>query len=208
MDLSINSIQLIEFTKIYLAVFYSTVAAFYTLSVITKKKKHGKKLIFAGQRLGKTWWNHITFRLFRITIWMLCLLRVPYPNIDNYLGMITDLQAPSIILLGLFLLTVGFITTVLIHFSLGKEWRSGIDPSGPNKVISSGVYRFSRNPMFICIAISQLGFFLAIPSIFSLVCLIIGLYTLRSQALEEELHLSQKFPVAYAAYSSKVRRWA
>jgi protein-S-isoprenylcysteine O-methyltransferase Ste14 len=61
--------------------------------------------------------------------------------------------------------------------------------------------------MFVCIAISQLGFFLAIPSIFSLVCLIIGLYTLRSQALEEELHLSQQFPIAYAAYSSKVRRW-
>ncbi len=207
MDLSINNIQVIEFTKIYLAVFYSTVAAFYTLSVITKKRKHGKKLIFAGQRLGKTWWNHTAFRLFRITIWMLCLLRVLYPNIDNYLGMITYLQTPSIILLGLFLLTLGFVTTVLIHFSLGKEWRSGIDPSGPNTVISSGVYRFSRNPMFICIAMAQLGFFLALPCVFSLLCLLVGLTTLYSQTLAEELHLSEKFPVSYSAYAAKVRRW-
>jgi protein-S-isoprenylcysteine O-methyltransferase Ste14 len=207
MDLHFNTLQTIEFTKIYLAIFYSTVATFYTLRVIIFKRKHGKKLIFAGESFGKTWWNHSAFRVFRVIIWMVCLFRLFYPNVDNYLGMINSLQSQSIILTGLTLLTVGFLSTALIHYSLGKEWRSGIDPSGPNTVISSGVYRFSRNPMFVCIAISQLGFFLAIPSVFSLVCLIIGLYTLRSQALEEELHLSQQFPIAYAAYSSKVRRW-
>ncbi len=208
MDIHFNTLQTIEFTKLYLAIFYSTVAAFYTYRVIITQRKHGKKLIFAGENFGKTWWNHITFRVFRLIIWMICIFRLFYPNIDHYLGMINPLQSQPIILTGLILLTVGFLSTALIHYSLGKEWRSGIDPSGPNTVISSGVYRFSRNPMFVCIAIAQLGFFFAIPSIFSLLCLIIGLYTLRSQALEEELHLSRKFPVAYAAYSAKVRRWA
>jgi protein-S-isoprenylcysteine O-methyltransferase Ste14 len=61
--------------------------------------------------------------------------------------------------------------------------------------------------MFVCIAVAQLGFFFAMPSVFSLVCLTIGLYTLNSQTLEEEIHLSQKFPIEYATYASKVRRW-
>ena len=138
---------------------------------------------------------------------MVCLFRLFYPNIDNYLGMMNILELPSIIALGLILLTVGFLSTVLIHYSLGTEWRSGIDPSGPNRVITSGAYQFSRNPMFLCIAVAQLGFFFAMPSVFSLVCLTIGLYTLNRQTLEEEIHLSQKFPIEYATYVAKVRRW-
>lgn len=207
MELGVNTLQFIEFTKIYLAVFYSTVAAFYTYRVIYNKTKNGRQLVFAGILYCKTWWNHTVFRFFRIAIWMVCLFRLYYPSIDNYLGVIKLLELPFVILLGLTLLTVGFVLTALIHYRLGKEWRSGIDPSGPATVITSGAYKFSRNPMFVCIAIAQLGFFFALPSIFSLVCLFIGLYTLKSQTLEEEKHLSQKFPIAYADYSSKVRRW-
>ncbi|KGJ86396.1 methyltransferase family protein [Colwellia psychrerythraea] len=196
---------IIEFTKVYLAVFYSIVAAFYTYRVVSKQRKSGKPLVFSGKLFCQTWWNHIVFRFFRISIWMVCLFRLFYPNIDNYLGMLNILELSPVI--GLVLLTTGFLSTALIHCSLGKEWRSGIDPSGPTKVITSGAYQFSRNPMFVCIAVAQLGFFLAMPSVFSLLCLTIGLYTLNSQALEEEIHLSQKFPIEYAAYVAKVRRW-
>ncbi|PKH87394.1 methyltransferase family protein [Colwellia sp. Bg11-28] len=207
MVLGFNALEIIEFTKIYLAIFYSIVATFYTFRLINKKRQNGKSLVFAGKPFCKTWWNHIAFRFFRISIWMVCLFRLFYPNIDNYLGMINILELPSVITLGLILLTVGFLSTALIHYSLGKEWRSGIDPSGPARVITSGAYQFSRNPMFVCIAVAQLGFFFAMPSVFSLVCLTIGLYTLNSQTLEEEIHLSQKFPIEYATYVSKVRRW-
>lgn len=207
MVLGFNASEIIEFTKIYLAIFYSIVATFYTFRLINKKRQNGKSLVFAGKPFCNTWWNHITFRFFRISIWMVCLFRLFYPNIDNYLGMMNILELPSIIALGLILLTVGFLSTALIHYSLGTEWRSGIDPSGPNRVITSGAYQFSRNPMFLCIAVAQLGFFFAMPSVFSLVCLTIGLYTLNRQTLEEEIHLSQKFPIEYAAYVAKVRRW-
>ncbi len=207
MFLDFFSSEVIEFTKVYLAVFYSVVAAFYTFRVVSKQRKNGKPLVFSGKLFCKSWWNHIVFRFFRISIWMICLLRLFYPNIDNYLGMLNILELSPVIGLGLVLLTAGFLSTALIHCSLGKEWRSGIDPSGPSRVITNGAYQFSRNPMFVCIAIAQLGFFLAMPSVFSLVCLTIGLYTLNSQALEEEIHLSQKYPIEYAAYVAKVRRW-
>ncbi len=207
MDLDFNTSELIEFTRVYLAVFYSFVAVFYTYRLINKKRKDGKELVFAGKRYCKTWWNHITFRFFRVSIWMVCLFRLFYPNIDNYLGMIHPLESSIVIGLGLILLSVGFLSTLLVHYSLGPEWRSGIDPSGPSKLITSKGYQFSRNPMFVCIASAQLGFFLALPSVFSLVCLAIGLYTLYHQTLEEEIHLSKKFPIDYAAYKLKVRRW-
>ncbi|QFI37273.1 isoprenylcysteine carboxylmethyltransferase family protein [Moritella marina ATCC 15381] len=200
-------LELVEFTRMYLAAFYSLVAAFYTVQIILMKRSNSRELIFSGERFCGTWWNHMAFRLFRVGIWLICLFRVFQPSIDSYLGLIPMLETSLVILSGNILLTLGFISTIIIHLKLGKTWRSGIDPNGPKSIISKGFYKYSRNPMFLCVAISQFGFFLAIPSLFTLICLIIGIYTLYSQTLAEEKHLSRVLPLEYKNYSSQVRRW-
>jgi hypothetical protein len=197
----------VEFTRLYLAVFYTFVALFYTSKIIFAKKSTGQEQVFPGQRFCTSWWNHLTFRLFRVTIWMVCVARWGYPSIDAYLGMFTSLFSVPIMFAGNILLTCGFLTTIIVHLSMGNQWRSGVDPQGPHTILTSGFYRFSRNPMFVAIGVSQLGFFLALPSIFSLVCLIIGIVSLYRQALVEEAHLAKVHPDAYAKYSDNTRRW-
>ena len=171
------------------------------------KQSSSKEVVFPGQRFCRPWWNHMLFRFFRAAIWMVCLFRLFFPSIDTYLGMINGLQESGVVLSGVIILTLGFVFTITIHFRLGNEWRSGIDPNGPNKLISDGMYKYSRNPMFAGVALAQFGFFLALPSFFSLVCLAVGLYTLNNQASAEEKHLLQIFPQEYKDYSSRVRRW-
>jgi len=239
-----SQLDITEFTRFYLAAFYTFVAVFYTVKVLVNKRKinnvlshkvtiqrsvqdtiqdhkhthhlykqnndnnqNKKELIFTGERFCSTWWNHMIFRVFRAAIWMVCLARLCFPNVDNYLGMIFLSQNYSVVLLGNFLLTLGFMMTIIIHFKMGKQWRSGIDPSGPNKLITNGFYKFSRNPMFLSIALSQFAFFLTLPSLFSLLCLIVGVMVLHRQILSEETHLLQQFPEQYKLYSVKVRRW-
>lgn len=202
-----NVSEIIEFTRLYLALFYTFVAIFYTTRIVLMKKHTTRELVFPGERFGSTWWNHMLFRLFRVAIWMVCLFRFIIPSFDNYLGFIPIFQSFGVILLGNFLLTIGFIFTITIHCSLGKKWRSGIDPEGPIQLISHSFYKYSRNPMFLSIAVSQIGFFIALPSIFSLVCLLIGLYTLNRQAKSEEQHLSRVLPKEYKHYCSRVKRW-
>lgn len=138
---------------------------------------------------------------------MVCLLRYFSPDFDGYLGFYESLNVGPIVLAGNILLTVGFVLTVVSHLHMGCRWRSGIDPDGPSQLITDGYYRFSRNPMFLSIAIAQLGFFLAIPSVFFSICLIFGIYTLHRQTLAEEAHLMQSFPKDYAHYMGQVRRW-
>ncbi|WP_160062075.1 methyltransferase family protein [Psychromonas sp. L1A2] len=236
-----NQLDITEFTRFYLAAFYTFVAVFYTVKVLVNKRQinrqssnqasiqlstrndsqhntqngsqndhldnNQQEVIFTGERFCSTWWNHMTFRVFRATIWMVCLARLFLPNVDNYLGMLFFSESFSIVLLGNILLTLGFMMTVIIHFKMGKQWRSGIDPSGPKKLITDGFYKFSRNPMFLSIALSQFAFFLALPSLFSLLCFIIGVMALYRQILSEETHLLQHFPEQYNIYSTKVRRW-
>lgn len=199
--------EIIEFTRVYLAVFYSMVAAFYTVRIIRMKRETSREFVFPGSRFSCTWWNHMAFRFFRLAIWMVCLIRVFFPSLDDYLGIITPLAQAGFIITGALLLTFGFVATVAVHFRFGNQWRSGIDPAGPKNIIENGLYQYSRNPMFCFVAIAQLGFFLALPSVFSLVCLAIGILTLDRQAKAEEVHLLERFPTEYALYKGKVRRW-
>ncbi len=198
---------LVEFTRIYLAIFYTGVALFYTVRILMTKKSINTELVFPGERFCSHWWNHMTFRLFRVSIWMVCVIRLLYPEFDQYLGLITTFDNVLVPIFGNVLLTIGFLMTIIIHFSMKQQWRSGVDPKGPNTLITNGFFKYSRNPIFVSVGLSQLGFFLALPSIFTLVCLIIGLYTLYKQAIVEEQHLGAAFQGDYQVYQSNVRRW-
>ena len=199
--------SIVEFTRIYLAIFYTLVAIFYTLRIKLKKRFGSPELVFPGERFCATWWNHIIFRICRALIWMICLFRWPFPEIDDFLGICPFLNTPVIVAIGTTLLTLGFGLAIAVHFNLGQHWRSGIDPTGPEYIKTDGPYRFSRNPMFVGVAMAQFGFFLALPSVFSSICLIIGLVTLRRQIVAEEVHLQQVFPQQFALYQKRVRRW-
>ncbi|MCW8193866.1 isoprenylcysteine carboxylmethyltransferase family protein [Proteobacteria bacterium 005FR1] len=196
-----------EFARVYLAVFFTFVAVFYTFRIITKKQRHSLDTVFPGPRFSASWWNHLAFRFFRAAIWMVCLLRWPFPGIDAYLGILPGLNVAPVVSTGLLLLTSGFALAISVHFHLGRHWRSGIDPDGPASLRTDGLYRFTRNPMFVGVAAAQLGFFLSLPSVFTGLCLIIGLYTLHRQILAEEEHLEGAFPDHYPVYKRHVRRW-
>lgn len=196
-----------DYIRVYLAVFFTAVAGFYTLRILFIKSHANQEIIFPGRRFCATWWNHIAFRFFRVAIWMVCLLRWPFPEIDDYLGVIQLLSVWPIMLLGCVMLTLGFLLAISVHVYHGDAWRSGIDPKGPSQLKTSGVYLYSRNPMFSGVALAQAGFFLALPSFFTATCLVIGWYTLYSQILAEEKHLLQVFPDQYPDYKGQVRRW-
>jgi len=202
-----GSSTIVEFTRIYLALFYTCVATFYAIRITAKKRAGSHEVVFPGEPFSSTWWNHMLFRVFRLTIWMVCLFRLFFPSVDNYLGFFVYLNVWPIVLAGDILLTAGLFFTLAVHFSLGNQWRSGIDPGVPRQLRTEGIYRFSRNPMFLGVATAQVGFFLAMPSVFSGICLIVGLYTLYSQTMAEEAHLLKLFPQEYRHYMSQVRRW-
>jgi len=61
--------------------------------------------------------------------------------------------------------------------------------------------------MYLGIVAAQVGFFLALPSIFSLICLVVGLIAIYRQTLVEEAHLTHRFSTQYKEYKLLVPRW-
>ena len=67
------------------------------------------------------------------------------------------------------------------------------------------VFQFSV--MFLSILLGQFGFFLALPSVFTAVCLAVGVVVIIRQAMAEERALAAHFGVAWHEYEGRTRRW-
>ena len=194
-------------TRVFLAAFFSFVAALYIHRLTIGDDTQSIKKIFPGQKYSKTWWNHMAFRWFRAAIWAICVTRVFFPQADSVLVLFPSFLIAPVLLSGMILLCVGFAIALISHKQLGDLWRSGIDPKGPNKLQQEGLYKYSRNPMYLGVMTAQLGFFMALPSLFTLVCLIVGISAILRQVYAEESHLKRALPKAYVQYSSAVPRW-
>ena len=83
------------------------------------------------------------------------------------------------------------------------------DPRKPTpELIAGGPYRFSRNPIYVGMALIQAGIGVALGNLWILLLLIPTLVVLRRSVIEkEEAYLERKFGDSYARYRASVRRW-
>ncbi len=84
-----------------------------------------------------------------------------------------------------------------------------VDPTGEAKVLATGgIYRFTRNPMYLGAVIFFIGLALWLRSGWLLLMVPAIVITLQSLAIEREEHyLSRRFGEPYRDYCTKVRRW-
>ncbi|EMP57410.1 protein-S-isoprenylcysteine methyltransferase [Marinobacter santoriniensis NKSG1] len=160
-----------------------------------------------GVRGSAPWWHRHTFNVFRAAILGVCMARI-FVDIDSWLGVFNSLYQGWILLVGMVLLLASYSAVNYLQAYMHEEWRSGIDSHGDRqKLLTSGPFARSRNPLFLAVMTGQLGFFLALPSVFSLVCLVVGVAVIMRQAREEEKALARQFGKAYDDYRARVRRW-
>jgi len=94
---------------------------------------------------------------------------------------------------------------------LFKRAGTSINPMRPRaatNLVTSGVYRYTRNPMYVGHALILLGVAIYLCNELSFLALPLHiLYITRFQIQPEERALSTRFPQEYAAYVSAVPRW-
>ncbi len=109
---------------------------------------------------------------------------------------------------GLGLTFIGFLCGVgaLIEF---RRARTTLDPHGSVKtLVTGGIYRFTRNPIYLGFFLMVVGFPLNYGSLWGIVAAPFFATTLSRLVIEkEEAYLEKKFKEQYTSYSSRVRRW-
>ncbi len=83
-----------------------------------------------------------------------------------------------------------------------------VQPEAASQIVRSGIFRYSRNPMYLGFALLLMGWalWLAHPVAFAVVPLFV-LWLHAFQIKPEERILLQKFGAPYAQYLREVRRW-
>ena len=95
--------------------------------------------------------------------------------------------------------------------ALGLFRRSGQDPKpwkSTPEVISTGIYRFTRNPMYVGMALLQIGIGIGLANGWILALVPPVLVVIYATAIRhEERYLERKFGETYLEYKRSVRRW-
>ena len=134
-----------------------------------------------------------------VCIWLLSRY-VPIFHID-----ITFKAIVSVVII-----CIGVLVGVLAVSSFIRL-RTTVDPRYPekaSKLVVNGIYRYSRNPMYLAIVLVLFGISIYLGALSSLLILFLFVvYINRFQIVPEEQMLTQKFGEQYIQYTSQVRRW-
>lgn len=109
--------------------------------------------------------------------------------------------------IGLLLLTGTLVGIAVAQRHMGQSWRIGIDDGRHTRLVTEGVFTWSRNPIFLGMRINMLGLFLITPNGVTLAILLLSETLIAIQVRLEEAHLLADHGDEYRIYESKVRRW-
>ena len=102
-----------------------------------------------------------------------------------------------------------WLAFMLAAFVTFLRARTAIIPNRPAaRLVTSGPYRFTRNPMYVSMVALYVAVTLAINSWWPLLLLpLVVLVLQRVVIAREERYLASAFPAEYAEYRRRVRRW-
>jgi protein-S-isoprenylcysteine O-methyltransferase Ste14 len=116
-------------------------------------------------------------------------------------------QSEAVAWIGAALCLVGLVILLLSLISFGRSFRVGIDVDHPDELVTTGVFAWSRNPIYVGFFIVLVGQFLVFPNWVPLVYLMAGSWLVDRQVLREEEFMRRQYGEEYAEYCRRVRRY-
>ncbi|GIG30709.1 methyltransferase family protein [Cellulomonas marina] len=156
----------------------------------------------SGSPWSAAWWGGVLFvaaLLLAAAGLTLAALGVvePPPGVPAALGWV-----------GVVVAVVGFAVTLAAQSGMGASWRIGVDQTERTELVTTGLFRLVRNPIFTAMCAALVGLMLMSPSVITVgatICLIAAV-ELQVRVVEEP-YLLATHGATYARYTAEVGRF-
>ena len=170
------------------------------LTRVILMRRTGTRAVHVG-RIDKTDFLILPFALFYFYTVFAAAFDLPTVSTQRFF------ESEVIAWVGVVLCFTGVILFLLSLVWFGKSFRVGIDIDHPDKLVTTGVFAFSRNPLYVAFSCVLLGQVLVFPNWIVLVYLVAGISLIHRQVLREEEFLRKHYGQEYEEYCHRVRRY-
>lgn len=119
-----------------------------------------------------------------------------------------DVVMELLVFIGSLLTLVGTMVFLTAFFHLGSSVRLLIpDEEERTELMTDGWYAYSRNPLYLGLHISMVGWVLIMPDALTILALVVFLLNQHFRILSEERFLEARFGEEYYEYKKRVRRY-
>ena len=108
---------------------------------------------------------------------------------------------------GHFLAVLGAMLAWAGQIGMGASWRVGVAEDATGALVTEGLFRVSRNPVFTGQVLLLGGVALSIPAVLTWMAVLLFWLSARGQIMSEERLLETRFGEAYRTYRARVPRW-
>lgn len=137
--------------------------------------------------------------LVAVAMWGISMMRAPIGVSD----VVRYAVAAVIALAG-----VGVSLAGVVRFRGARTTVNPMKPENTSSLVTTGIYRFTRNPMYVGLLSVLIGWAVFLASAWALAGPVaFVLYIARFQIAPEERVLAAMFGAPYAEYVAKARRW-
>lgn len=147
-------------------------------------------------------------KVLRIEAWMkIATFSVVFAEVTSILWNLRMWEQTALRWSGIGLGFAGVLAFIAAMATMQDSWRAGIPAKDKTELVTTGIYRFSRNPAFLGFDLVYLGLLLAFFNPIHLIFALFAAGMLHSQILQEEAFLAKSFGKKYMEYKEKTGRY-
>ncbi len=135
------------------------------------------------------------------------LANAAYPESYGYFLPISWLENVYLKYAGAGMMVVSLILTFVAQAQMRDSWRVGIDEQTKTELVTKGLFRYSRNPIYLGMALALFGAFFIAPTGATLLILVLSFVLMQIQIRMEEEFLTKLHGQRYLDFKKRVRRW-
>lgn len=196
-----------NFLKTYLLIYLLIylAAAFVIPSYRTWRQTGINPVTFGKEDTAHNYIGYV-MKLLIALLFVMTLIYSLSSKLYEYLVPVWYMDNCVILIIGLVIIHTALIWILIAQYQMNNSWRIGIDEANKTPLVTRGVFSFSRNPIFLGMILTVLGFFLILPNALSFFLTLTSYFVIQVQIRLEEEFLERQHGQTYRDYRSKTRR--